>query len=135
MSFKKETEKIVITSERLDTHYCQVQDWKIFTYFYQPPVKLLRGAPPLHSVIEHQVLCSNKRTNWKFIFPWRKVNWYVFQIGKALFSYSICLMISDKSIMLYYDVHVSSSCCCKYVPRASANKAYKKFVYKSFQFF
>ena len=26
ISFKKETEKIVITSERLDTNYCQVQD-------------------------------------------------------------------------------------------------------------
>ena len=93
------------------------------------------GAPPLNIVIEHQVLCSNKRTNWKFIFPWKKANWYVLQIAKALFSYSICLMISDKSIMLCYGVHVSSSCCCKYVPRVSANKAYKKFVYKSFQFF
>ena len=35
-------------------------------------------------------------------------------------------MISEKSIMLCYGVHVSSSWWCMHVPRVSANKAYKK---------
>ena len=103
--------------------------------FLSSTSQLLRGAPPLNIFIGPQVLCSNKIMIWKFIFPWRKAKWYVLQIAKALFSYSICLMISDKSIVLCYGVHVSSSCWCKHIPRVSGNKAYKTFVYKSFQFF
>ena len=88
----------------------------------------MRGAPPLNIAIENQVSISNNGTNWKFIFMWRKINcnWHVLQIPKAHFSYSIWLMISDKSIMLCYGVHVSSSWWCMHVPRVSANKAYKK---------
>ena len=37
-------------------------------------------------------------TNWKFIFPWRVINWYVFQIAKAYFRYTMWFMISEKSI-------------------------------------
>ena len=37
--------------------------------------------------------------------------------------------------MLCYDIHVSSSWWCMHVPRVSANKAYKKIVYKNFQLF
>ena len=66
-------------------------------------------------------------------FPWRKINWHVFQIAKAHFSYSIWLMISEKSIMLCYSVHVSSSWCCMHLPRVSANKAYKKNCLQEFR--
>ena len=73
---------------------------KKFAYFYHsPPAILLRGAP-LNIAIGHQVLCSNKGTNWKLIYPWRKINWHVLPIAMAHFSYSIWLMISGKSIIL-----------------------------------
>ena len=45
----------VITSERLDTHYCQVQGLKKFAYFYHPPVILFRGTTLLNIVIWQQV--------------------------------------------------------------------------------
>ena len=68
------------------------------------------------------------------------MNWHVLQIAKAHFSYSIWLIITEKTIMLCYAamycVHVSSSWWRTHVPRVSANKAYKKIVYiKKFQFF
>ena len=82
------------------------------------PVILLRGAP-LNIVIWHEVLFSNKGTNWKFIFPWRKINWHVLQIPKAHFSYLIWLMICGKSIIYAIFIMVM------HLPSASANKAYK----------
>ena len=43
--FKKNTEKIVIAAERLDTNYCQVQGWKKFCpHFYHSPNILLTGT-------------------------------------------------------------------------------------------
>ena len=38
--------------------------------------------------------------NWKFIFPWRKINWHVLQIAKAKahFRYTVFFMISEKNI-------------------------------------
>ena len=44
-------------------------------------------------------------TNWKFIFLWRKINWYGLEIAKCHFSYTIWLMISEKSIMVYKILH------------------------------
>ena len=41
-------------------------------------------------------------------------------------------MISEKSIMLCYGIHVSSSWWCMPVPRVSANKAYKKNCFQEF---
>ena len=77
----------------------------LLVHSYHPSVILLRGAP-LNIVIAngtgHQVFCSNKGRNWQFIFPWKKINWHVLQIVKAHFSYSIRLMISEKSIMLWF---------------------------------
>ena len=73
----------------------------ICAHFYHPPVILLRRAP-LNIAIGHQVLCSNKGTNLKFIFSWRKINWQVLQTAKAHFSYSTWLIISEKSIMLWH---------------------------------
>ena len=73
------------------------------------PVILLTGAP-LNIVIEHEVLCSNKGTNWKFIFPWRKINWHVLQIPKAYFSYLIWLMICGKSIIHAIFIMVMHAC-------------------------
>ena len=46
-----------------------------------------------------------KSSNWKFVFSWRKINWYVLQIAKAYFSYTIWLMISEKSIVAYTFLH------------------------------
>ena len=95
-------------------------------YFYHPPPVILSGSTKYCHWIGCQVFCSNKGMNGKFIFPWRKINWHVFQIAKGHFSYSIWLMISEKSIIVCYGVHVSSSWWCMHVPRVSANKAYKK---------
>ena len=39
-----------------------------------------------------------KGTNWKFIFSWRKINWYVLQITKARLRNTIWFIISEKSI-------------------------------------
>ena len=84
VSFKKETEKIVLLQMK-GLIYCQVQDWNLF--------------------------------------PWRKINWYLLQIAKGHFSYTIWLMISKKSIMAYtfpslwWGTHVS---------KVSANKVYRK---------
>ena len=35
--------------------------------------------------------------NRKFIFPWMVINWYVFQIAKAYFRYTMWFMISEIS--------------------------------------
>ena len=84
MSFKKETEKdCVITSEKLDTNYCQVQDWKkSCAHFYHPPPAIYwEGQKILPLSTNFCVAILWKQTNWKFIFPCRKINWYVLQIG------------------------------------------------------
>ena len=94
------------------------------------------------SIIKHkhplELLCTKyclavllKWTNWKFIFPWRKLatNWHVLQIAKVHFRYTIWLK--------YYEVHVSSLWWCMHVQKVkvSTNKAYKKIVCQNFQYF
>ena len=88
MTFKKETEKIVSLQ------------MKGLVHFYHPPVILFeRGKKYCRAAILW------KGTNWKFIFLWRKINWYGLQIAKRHFSYTIWLMISEKSIMVYTFLH------------------------------
>ena len=63
MSFKKETEKIVLLQMKgLIRIILKFWTKRKFAYFYDPPVILLRGAP-LNIVIGHQISCSNKGTN------------------------------------------------------------------------
>ena len=117
MSFKKDTEKIVLLKMKGLIHIVKFKTKKI-AYFYHPPAVTLSGSTKYCHWIERQVFCNNKGMNRKFKFPWRKINWKVFQIAKGHFSYS-------KSIMLCCGVHVSSWW-YMHVPRVSANKAYKK---------
>ena len=107
MIFKKETEKIVSLQ------------MKGLVHFYHSPVILFeRGTKYC------RVAILWKGTNWKFIFLWRKINWYGLQIAKRHFSYTIWLMISEKSIMVYTFLHHGDAC---HVPaKVSANKAYRK---------
>ena len=106
MTFKKETEKIVSLQ------------MKGLVHFYHPPVILFeRGKKYCRAAILW------KGTNWKFIFLWRKINWHGLQIAKRHFSYTIWLMISEKSIMVYTFLHHGDAC---HVPKVSANKAYRK---------
>ena len=124
MPFKKDTEKIVLLKMKGLIHIVKFRTKKI-AYFYHPPRVILSDSTKYCHWIGRQVFCSNKGMNGKFMFPWRKINWHVFQIAKGHFSCLIWLMISEKSIMLCYGIHVSSSWCCMHVPRVSANKAYK----------
>ena len=82
---------------------------KICMFLSSPPVILLRGVP-VNIVTGHEVLFSNKGTNWKFIFPWRKINWHVLQIPKAHFSYLIWLMICGKSIIYAIFIMMMHKC-------------------------
>ena len=50
-----------------------------------------------------------KGANWKFIFLWRKINWYGLQIAKRHFNYTIWL-ISEKSIVVYTFLHHGDMC-------------------------
>ena len=77
-------------------------------FLSSPPVILSRVAP-LNIVIGHEVLCSNKETDWKFILLWWKINWYVLQIPKANFSCLIWLMICGKSIVYFIFILVMHS--------------------------
>ena len=89
------------------------------------PVILLRGAP-LNIVIGHEVLCSNKGTDWKFTFLWRKINWYVLQIPKANFSYLIWLMICGKSIIYAIFIMVMHACTKSLSKQGIQNKLFTK---------
>ena len=107
MTFKKETEKIVSLQ------------MKGLVHFYHPPVILFERGKKYC-----RVAILWKGTNWKFIFLWRKINWYGLQIAKRHFSYTIWLMISEKSIMVYTFLQHGDAC---HVPaKVSANKAYRK---------
>ena len=85
----------------------------------------------------HQILCTNTQkkkkkimNNWKFIFPWRKINCYVLQIAKA----QLRDLVHD-FWKKYYEVDVSSPWWCTNVyTKFSAYKACKKNVYQNFQF-
>ena len=91
---------LVITSENLA--YFHVQDWKSTSvrFYHLPNANILLwgtkcGAPNI---------VYERRTNWKFIFPWKKTNEEVLQIAKAHFGYTeihIWFGISEKSITRY----------------------------------
>ena len=91
---------LVITSENLA--YFHVQDWKnISARFYHLPNAniLLWGTKSDAPNIVYE-----RRTNWKFIFPWKKTNEEVLQLAKAHFRYTeihIWFEISEKSIIRY----------------------------------
>ena len=95
-SFKKD-KGCVITSERFYTNYCQVQGWREFVHVSSASAIMLRRVQNI--VLENSCL---KGKNWKFIFPWRKLNCHVLQIAKkAHFRYTIFFgwfMISEKSV-------------------------------------
>ena len=80
-------------------------------HFCHPPVIFLREAP-LNIAIRHQVLCSNKGTNWKFIFPWRKINWHVLQTPKG--SIQLLDLVNDflkkYYAMAYTFLHHGGAC-------------------------
>ena len=68
MTFKKETGKIVSLQ------------MKCLVHFYHPPVTLFEKGTKYCGVA---ILW--KEMNWKFIFLWRKINWYGLQIAKHNF--------------------------------------------------
>ena len=136
MSFKRETEKIVLLQVKGLMHiilkfraekYLHISIIHRSTFWEGHHHLILSLGPKFCAAIKERIE--------SLYFPEGKQIWYVLQIAKALFSYSICLMISDEIIMLCYALDVSLSCWCKQVPRISGNKAYKTFAYKSFQFF
>ena len=119
MSFKKETEKnCVITSEKLDTNYCQVHDWKKnCAHFYHPSPG---GAKNI--AIEHQFFCSNIiKTNELKVYISLQENKLVCFTNRIHFSYTIWLMISEKSIIVYTFLPYGEW--CTDVPKVSINKA------------
>ena len=69
MSFKKVNEKIVLLQVKDLIHIVSsyIGLKKKLCTFLIPPVILLRGTS-LDIVIGHQVLCSNKGTNWTSLF-------------------------------------------------------------------
>ena len=115
MTFKKEAEKILSLQ------------MKGLVHFYHPPV-ILRTAK---NIAVYLVAILWKGTNWKFIFLWRKINWYGLKTGKHHFSYTIWLMISEKSIMAYTFLHHGDQACTK---RLSKQGIQKKLLYYYFQF-
>ena len=113
MTFKKETEKIVSLQ------------MKGLVHFYHPPVILFeRGKKYCRAAILW------KGTNWKFIFLWRKINWYGLQIAKRHFSYTIWLMISEKSIMVYLFLHHSDA---RMYQMSQQARHTERIVYQNFQ--
>ena len=123
ISFKKENEKSVITNESLDTNYCKVQDCKIFVH-----VSIIKHKHPLRGT--HTKYCvvvlTLEMNNWKFMFPWRKVNWHVLQRAKVHFRYMIWFVL--KKLLRGTQVHVSSLWWCMHLQKVkpSTNKTYKK---------
>ena len=126
MSFKKETEKIVLLQVKGLIHIIvKFRTKKNCVFLSSPTVILLRGAP-LNIAIGHEALCSNKGTNWKFIFPWRKINWHVLQIPKAHFSYLIWLMICRKSIIYAIFIMVMHACTKSLSKQCIQNKLFTR---------
>ena len=95
---------------------------KGLVHFFIHQLFYLRGV---QNIAVYRVAILWKGTNWKFIFLWRKIKWYGLQIAKRHFSYSIWLMISEKSVMVYTFLH-HAAWWCAHVPKVSANKAYRK---------
>ena len=126
MSFKKDTGKIVLLKVKGLIHIAKFRTEKklhISIIHHQSSFRAI--APNIAIGLGHQVFCSNKGSNWKFIIPWRKINWHVFQIAKGHFSYSIWLMISEKSIMLLW-----RTCLFIMVVHASTKSLSKKGIQK-----
>ena len=98
---------------------------KNYIFLSSPPVILLRGVP-VNIVTGHEVLCSNKGKNWKFIFPWRKINWQVLQIPKAHISYLIWLMICGKSIIYAIFIVMMHKCTKSLNKQGIQNKLFKR---------
>ena len=98
--FKKEAEKIVTASERLDTNYCQVQDWKdIFARF-----SIIHKTSFCFE--KYDILCTkycvailSEGKIWKFMVPWRKISWHILQIAKVHFRDSIWFAVSEKNLI------------------------------------
>ena len=78
---------------------------KIWVHFYHPPVIIFERGTKYCYGVPSCVEILGKGTNWKFIFLWRKINWHGLQIAKRHFSYTIWLMISEKSIAAYTFLH------------------------------
>ena len=138
MLFKKQTEKIVLLQAKgLIQIIFQVQDFKEIMHISiasHPFVWEAHKILPLDSKYCVAIEYSWKGTNWKFIFPWKETNWYVLQMAKALFSYTIWLIISEKSIMVscFFTMMVHAM---YQKSQQTRNIKYKKNVYKNFQFF
>ena len=78
---------------------------KMWVHFYHPPVIIFERGTKYCYGVPSCVEILGKGTNWKFIFLWRKINWHGLQIAKRHFSYTIWLMISEKSIVAYTFLH------------------------------
>ena len=137
MSFKKDTEKIVLLKVKVLIN-----------------IVMFRSKKKLHiSIIRHQSsfravapniaigLCTKhfvaiKEWMESLYFPEKKINWHGFQIAKVHFSYSIWLMIFEKSIMLcsmvYTFLLVVHACMYQ---ECQQTRHTKKIIYKNFQFF
>ena len=64
--------------------------------------------------------------NWKFIFPWRKINWHVLQIAKAQLPDLVHYFWKKN-----YEVDVSSSSWCTHVYTKIFNKKCIQKIYVS----
>ena len=74
----------VITSETVDTYYCQVQGERNFVHvsiMHQACFWHLRGTK--YCTWNDCVAILWKGVTWKFIFPRRKINWHVLQIAQV----------------------------------------------------
>ena len=107
MSFKKETEKIVLLQVKglIQIIVKFRTEKKIAHIFIIHQSSFEKGHTVLPLGTKYCVAILWKSSNWKFVFSWRKINWYVLQIAKAYFSYTIWLMISEKSIVAYTFLH------------------------------
>ena len=77
----------------------------------------------------HEVLCSNKGTNWKVIFPWKKINWHDLQIPNADFNYLIWLLICGKSIVYAIFIMVMHACTKSQSKQNVQNKLFTRISY------
>ena len=103
MSFKKDTEKIVLLKVKDLINIVKFRSKKklhISIIRHQSSFRVV--VPNIAIGFGHQIFCGNKGTNWNFIFPWKKINWHVFQIANGHFSYPIWLMISEKNYAILW---------------------------------
>ena len=117
----------VTTSERFDTNYCQVRTENNLCMFLSSTKNIFLCA---QNVVQQ---CPKKERIWKFLFPWRKVNWHVLQTAKAHFKHSLVHMVSEK----VYVVHITFlDCVGAHMYQKSQQTRYaKEIVFQNFQFF